>query len=274
VIEAELARAQRGAVPLDETLVTLRQEDAADVWATAVGTAYHRAWQEELLPLLSGATLLGWWERDFCMSKDLDEVVTYDGRLLRGIETVRGKLQAGPLSYAAIPRPEGEGWRYVELAFCDGAHNLTGHCDGILRWADGAEEVFELKTVSPHSFKLVDPAVGGVPFAEHVVQVQMYMHWAGLPRGRLLYVRKEADAAVGALAEHVVRADPAVVAEVHATVLAVREALATHEEWWQGGGVGDKPLWPWRLEHGCRYKGDRRARLCPQRGACFVRGTA
>jgi hypothetical protein len=271
VLAADLARTQHAGTQVDAVPMVTRLEDAKDVWALAVGTAYHRAWQEELLPLLPGATLLGWWARDFSMTQDGREAVTAEGHVLHGVAMVRGPAQAGPLPYAAIPRPDGEGWRYVELAFADAAHTLTGHCDGILRWADGAEEVFELKTVSPHSFTLVDPAVGGVPFAEHVVQVQMYMHWAGRARGRLVYVRKEADAAVGALAEHLVRPAPEAVAQVHATVAATRAALAVQEAWWAGGCAGAKPPWPARYEQGCRYKGDQRARLCPQRALCFAR---
>jgi hypothetical protein len=268
VIAAEGARAQHvGAGPP----LVARVDDALDVWAMAVGTAYHRAWQEELLPLLPGVTLLGWWERDTALAtgrvpQALPEV--------RCVETVRGPAQEGPLPYAAIPRPAGAGWRYVELAFADRVHGLTGHCDGILQWADGATEVVELKTVSPRSFAMIDPAVGGAPFREHTLQVRMYMAWAGCARGRLLYVRKEADAAVGALAEHLVHPDDGAVAEVYALVAATRAALVPHEAWWAGGCGGARPPWPARCIPGCRYKGDRQAKWCPQRAACFARDIA
>jgi hypothetical protein len=267
VIAAEGARRAHAVLLPDGPPMVVREDDAKDVWATAVGTAYHRAWQEELLPLLPGVTLMGWWERDVPIVKG--------GPEYRAVERVVGvKMPTPALAHGWIPCPPGAGWRYVELAFQDCVHGLTGHCDGILRWADGALEVVELKTVSPRSFAMIDPAVGGAPFREHTLQVRMYMHWAGLARGRLIYIRKEADAAVGALAEHLVRPDPEAVAEVHATVADVRAALAAQEAWWAAGCAGPKPPWPARCVPGCRYKGDRKAKWCPQRAACFARDIA
>lgn len=249
------------------------KRDAKDVWALAVGTAYHRAWQEELLPLLPGATLLGWWERDCPLSNKGEGVHLWGvDELSRAIDWAHGPSQAGPLPYMAIPKPPGEGWRYVELAFHDQEDNLTGHCDAVLEWADGAREVLELKTASPRSFAQVDGAFGGVPYPEHVAQAQLYAAWAGVPRARLVYVRKEADAAIDAIAEHLVPAAPSVVQEIRFAVQDTRAALAAFEAWQAGGGGGAMPL-PLRSP-GCNFKGDKGARRCDQRGACFAKDLA
>ena len=251
------------------------RRDARDVWALAVGTAYHAAWQDALLPLLPGATLLGWWARDIALSGGQGgEGVHPWGTVIMShhVEVARGDKQAGALPYAAIPRPPGEGWRYVELGFADAQDNLTGHCDGVLAWADGTREVLELKTASPRSFTQVDGAYGGVPYPEHLVQVQLYMAWAGLQRARIVYVRKEADAAIDAIAEHVVAYDHAVVAEVRDVVRDARAALAGFECWQAYGGSMPMPV-PDRLL-GCKFKGDKRARRCDQRDACFAKDVA
>jgi hypothetical protein len=111
--------------------------------------------------------------------------------------------------------------------------------------------------------------MGGAPYPEHVAQAQLYAAWAGVPRARLVYVRKEADAATTAIAEHLVPADPAAVAAIRGRVLDARAALAAFEAWKAYGGSMPMPL-PARGP-GCRFKGDRGARRCAQRGACFAK---
>lgn len=244
------------------------------LWIFAVGTGYHYALQNDLLPSL-GTLLQGGWQR---ISKDGKILEVHPGKTA-GTWTEPGRGWG--------PKPEGDYWKFVEpkgrIPHC----RFVGKWDGVLVWPDGATEVLEIKSIREDQFPSVNPLAGGRPKADHVLQVQAYLWMSGLERGRLLYVAKGSDKMRHVLAEHVVVRDDAAIrrleeslsecgaavgrmvrAKAEADILrssagerdaADREAAAQEV---MERALPDRPAV-------CRIKSDPRARKCDLRDICF-----
>lgn len=229
--------------------------DAELAWKFAVGTGYHTALQEVVLPRL-GELFCAWWR---CRSCNRLHV---------------GDPMDGPLKYGWISRPErceecgGKDLANEELSFEWPEIRMTGHCDGILAWSkieDGAEdEVLELKTASQRAFHGLQPHSGGLPYRDHVVQLHCYMAGAGLRRGRIVYIQKGDASLRESLAEHQVAYDPEIWDEIveraKGSILAVERLTKDH------GPEG--PDFPPRLSE-CKAKRSKRATRCPMADLCF-----
>lgn len=162
-------------------------------WIFGSGTAIHTQFQQDYLPTL-GDVFQGWWSKPGS-----------------GEPWQKGEaLTEGSLSHKWRPRPEGSGWQYEELEFVNEEYRLTGHCDGVLAWGEDDIEAFELKTISSRGYDNVDPALGGRPKGEHVIQVQAYMWLMGLNRARIVYVNKDLNKLFPeGICEHIVERDEA-----------------------------------------------------------------
>ncbi|MFA5213342.1 MAG: hypothetical protein WC406_08415 [Methanoregula sp.] len=244
------------------------------MWIFAVGTGYHYALQNDLLPSL-GTLLQGGWQR-----------ISKDGTVL---EVHPGKT-AGPWTEPGrgwSPKPEGDYWKFVEPKGRIQSCRFVGKWDGVLVWPDGATEVLEIKSIREDQFPSVNPLAGGRPKADHVLQVQSYLWMSGLERGRLLYVAKGSDKMRHMLAEHVVVRDDAAIRKLEAdltacgaSVEAMVKALEAAKDMRRGLeeiGVADREsIAQSILEKAtperpavCRIKSDPRARKCDLRDICF-----
>tara|TARA_Y100000310_G_scaffold23414_2_gene22436 strand:+ start:11122 stop:12051 length:930 start_codon:yes stop_codon:yes gene_type:complete len=222
--------------------VEFREEpfDVEQAWTLAQGTAYHEAFQDELLRSL-GRVLQGWWKCRVC-----------------GAIHVGGKGQAPlPANFFGVPviqvdeePPESEhlayGWvsepedgcgacsvtqeryarvnsgrslfSYFEVSFKSSEELPTsGHVDGILEWGeyvyDGDPEIqaevremgvehLEIKTINERGFRFVDPEQYKEPKEGHIVQACPYREALGIERTRFLYLNKGAKKFAGMTAEH------------------------------------------------------------------------
>ncbi len=181
------AMALRGMMTLGEA------PDSNLAWTFGTGTAFHTQFQEDYLQRLPKQVFQGWWR-----NRATGKVVK--GEKLNGSTTLSHKWCAKP--------EDGEDYEYVELEFYSKAHRLTGHCDGVLVWPDTGPEIFELKTISAHGYKRVDPNNMGTPKAEHVAQVQAYMWLTGLRQARIMYLCKDLTKTPDkVLCEHLVEYD-------------------------------------------------------------------
>ena len=244
------------------------------LWIFAVGTGYHYALQNDLLPSL-GTLLQGGWQR---ISKDGLIVEVHTGTT-GGPWTEEGRGWG--------PKPEGDYWKFMEpkgrIPYC----RFVGKWDGVLVWPDGASEVLEIKSIREDQFPSVNPLAGGRPKADHVLQVQAYLWMSGLERGRLLYVAKGSDKMRRVLAEHVVVRDEAAIkrlevslAECGAAVGRMVRAKAEADLSRSGlseQGVADREAIAQAIMEKsmperpavCRIKSDPRARKCDLRDICF-----
>ncbi len=217
--------------------------DSDLAWIFAVGTGYHRAFQDELLQKL-GDVFQGGWDRD-C-----------DGVL----ERVEGATQGPWTERGWGPKPEGDRWRYREPKGRIPHVRLVGKWDGVLVWPDDIPEVLELKSIREDQFHTVNPLAGGHPKADHILQVHAYMWMSGLNRARIVYMAKGSQNMRSSVAEHVVARDEKVIWEMERTLLRCLESM---ESVLAGGEIPERPV-------GCRIKSDTRARKCNLKDACFA----
>lgn len=225
--------------------VVMRDEvDAETFFTFATGTAFHNAFQDELLPAALPGIFQGSWKRE------IDGKLEYADGATRGPYTERGWG----------PKPEGEYWTFRESKGRIPEVRLVGKWDGVLAWPDAPHEVFELKSIRDDLFSHVNPGVGGRPMAAHVLQVQAYMWMSGLTRARIVYVRKGGGTLRESLAEHVVVRDEVAIAGLREMLL---ECLAAVRAAQAGDAIPAKPLT-------CRIKSDPRARKCACKDVCFA----
>jgi len=170
----------------------------------AKGHAYHHMHQDILVPsAFPPEAILGWWRQD-------------DGILSESYANGSPKLWS--MEEASVDQ-EGPP-SYEEVHVYDHEYCLKGHPDMILDWgkvpavADNHEEVIEFKTRNGTDFMWdkVDAESGGSPLPEHILQVQAYMMMTGIPRARIIYLRKGdrewAQGLSSSMSEHIVFADP------------------------------------------------------------------
>jgi hypothetical protein len=215
-------------------------------WIFGSGTAIHTQFQQDYLPTL-GSVFQGWWRR---VEPDATE------RQVKG-----ERIEGGSLSHKWCSRPEGAGWQYEELEFRNEEYRLTGHCDGVLVWGEGDIEALELKTISSRGYESIDPALGGRPKGEHIIQVQAYMWLMGLDRARIVYINKDLNTLFPqGLCEHVVNRDEAQIKLIQGMLRDCATAADLGLE---------APLFE-RLPE-CGKKSDARAKDCAARNECFPR---
>jgi hypothetical protein len=229
-------------------MVVRENIDAETLFNFAVGTAYHNAFQNELLPAGLESVFQGNWQRE-----------------VNGVlERVDGQTHGPYTERGWGPKPEGDYWEYREPKGRIPELRLVGKWDGVLAWPDAPHEVLELKSIRDELFGHVNSHAGGKPLAAHVLQVQAYMWMSGLTQARIIYVRKGAGSLRESIAEHVLVRDDAVIAGISenltSCLAAVRGALA-------GDPIPAKPLT-------CRIKSDMRAKKCSCKDACFIAAKA
>lgn len=213
-------------------------------WIFGSGTAIHTQFQQDYLPTL-GNVFQGWWRR-------VNE---------NGVEEwEKGEsLSEYSLANKWTPRPEGTGWEYEELEFVNNDFRLTGHCDGVLVWGEDDIEAFELKTISSRGYDNVNPALGGRPKGEHVIQVQAYMWLMGLNRARIVYVNKDLNMLFPeGICEHVIERDEAQILLIQGMLKDCAEAADV------GLGIDLHDRIP-----ECSKKSAYRAKDCGVRDHCF-----
>lgn len=215
-------------------------------WIFGSGTAIHTQFQQDYLPTL-GDVFQGWW------SKVGSDQEWHKGEALEG----------GSLSHKWTTKPEGSGWQYEELEFVNEEFRLTGHCDGVLVWGEDDIEAFELKTISSRGYDNVDPALGGRPKGEHVIQVQAYMWLMGLDRARIVYVNKDLNMLFPeGICEHVVERDEAQIKLIQGMLRDCAKAADL------GLGIDLHERIP-----ECSKKSAYRAKDCAVRDQCFPKRT-
>ena len=211
-------------------------------WIFGSGTAIHTQFQQDYLPTL-GNVFQGWW------SKTGSDQPWHKGEELTG----------GSLSHKWTTKPDGSDWQYEELEFVNEEFRLTGHCDGVLVWDENDIEALELKTISSRGYDNVDPALGGRPKGEHVIQVQAYMWLMGLQKARIVYINKDLNALFPAgICEHIIERDDAKIKLIQGML----KDCATASD------LGlEIPLYD-RIEE-CPKKSAYRAKDCKVRDHCF-----
>ena len=211
-------------------------------WIFGSGTAIHTQFQQDYLPTL-GDVFQGWW------SKLESDQPWHKGEELTG----------GSLSNKWTKRPEGKGWQYEELEFVNEEFRLTGHCDGVLVWNEDDIEALELKTISSRGYDNVDPALGGRPKGEHVIQVQAYMWLMGLDKARIVYINKDLNKLFPeGICEHIVERDDAQIKLIQGML----------KECAKASDLGlEVPLYD-RIDS-CPKKSAYRAKDCKVRDHCF-----
>ena len=230
-------------------------ETPADLWARSLGHAHHEMMQRDVAPSVVGHRMLGWWR---------DE----KGEILKGYDAPgRPKL---------FPRPADGKWTYEEVFAFDSDIGIGGHPDAVVDWTgsglpealvpDGYE-LQEYKTrgganevTAASRWAQVDPAQGGRPDFEHVVQTNIYLMLLGLQWGRIIYIKKGASDPDGAFVEWRVRRDDTMLA-------GVKNVIAQH---WKAVDLAIEeavvhPTGP------CNDFYTGRARTCPMRYECFGR---
>lgn len=252
------------------------------LWLFDQGHAYHDMFQQKILPCLPDGVFQGSWQRTVIDPKDFSlrvESPTWKVPDLPDREIVRGWG----------PRPEGDGWRYVESKVRFKRERIVVKVDGILNWPDAPGEVLEIKTEKMEARDSLNPSLGGMPREKHVIQANLGMAATGLTRGRLLYVFKGAPDLRTALVEHVLERDDALIERlldlafdcrcaVEGAEAALVSALEKAPEAVQVGSPEANAfydaLWaavPPRLD-ACPMKSKGRARYCPGRELCFPAG--
>jgi len=236
------------AMAMQEGGVMREEVDAETLFNFAVGTAYHRAFQDEMLPAGLAGVFQGCWKRE------LNGVLEKSEGVIHGPHTERGWG----------PKPEGDYWEFQEPKGRVADFRLVGKWDGVLAWPDAPHEVLELKSIREELFGHVNPHAGGKPLVAHLRQVQAYMWMSGLERARIVYVRKGAGSLRESMAEHVVARDEAAIECLQVDLTACMSAVS---------GATRGEAFPAKLTE-CRIKSDPRARKCVCRDACFAAAKA
>lgn len=250
------------------------------LWLFDQGHAYHDMFQQKILPCLPDNVFQGSWQRTVIDPKDFTmrvENPTWKTPDLNGRDIVRGWG----------PRPEGNGWRYVESKIRWPRERIVVKVDGVLLWPDAPGEVLEIKTEKMQARDSLNPALGGMPRAKHIVQANLGMAGTDLSRARILYVFKGADDLRTAMIEHVIERDDKMIEDLLDTAFDCRcavdgaeaaraEALekVTDETDEKQHEAFLAALWeaiPPRREE-CPMKSKGRARYCPGRDLCFPKG--
>lgn len=158
-----------------------------------------------------------------------------------------------PTVYTESYRPEkckcgSSGFVYVEPVVADPQHNLTGHCDGIIK-RRGQKYVVEFKTANSQVYQFL---VKNQPLKDHVDQINLYMHYLGIAQGFILYFNKD-DAAWKVFP---VKLEPERVRKLLRKIEIARKALSDPKE--------SIPL-----NEMCSTADCSRAKVCSTRKLCF-----
>jgi hypothetical protein len=229
------------AMAMDNHAITREAVDSETLFNFAVGTAYHDAFQGEMLPAGLAGVFQGGWRRE-----------------INGVIEIAPVATSGPYTERGWgPKPEGDYWEFWEPKGRIHELRLVGKWDGVLAWPDAPHEVLELKSIREELFGRVSPHAGGRPLDAHVLQVQAYMWMSGLERARIVYVRKGASSIRESIAEHVVMRDEAAISGLRESLGACLAAIR-----------GERGVLPEKFPD-CRIKSAPRARKCACRNLCF-----
>jgi len=266
-----------------EALTPSREPETLEaelLWLFDQGHAYHDMFQQKILPCLADGVFQGSWQRTVIDPTDFS---------LRIQDKMRGlpDFPDRDIVRGWVPRPEGDGWRYVESKIRWPRERIVVKLDGILAWPDQPAEVLEIKTERLSARDSLNPAMGGVPREKHVVQANIGMAATGLTRARILYVFKGADNLSSSLLEFVIERDDEMIGKLLALAYDCRCAVAGAEEarWAALEKITDETdekqfeefkaacmaSVPPRLPE-CPMKSKGRARFCPGREMCFPKG--
>lgn len=213
-----------------EPLVQVHEMET--LWNFALGHAYHTALQQALGSLPNGI-FHGWWQREGCSD-----------------------VRKGP-NESPIAKPQGDGWGYVEMQVLDYDWHFRGHVDGALHWPD-RKELLEIKSINSHQIDRVNPEAGGLPFENHLIQLNGYMMHFGYEYGRIVYVIKSSDSLATIMFEHEVARDPVRCDGIRAVL---KECAQARE-------MGRQGALPKKLTACCKAS-TARAQQCPAQKRCF-----
>ena len=266
-----------------ETLTPNRESEtlkAELLWMFDQGHAYHDMFQQKILPCLPAGVFQGSWQRMVLDPSDFKMTVQDS---MRGAEDFPDR----DIVRGWVPRPEGDGWRYVESKIRWPRERIVVKLDGVLCWPDQPAEVLEIKTERLSARDSLNPAMGGVPREKHVVQANIGMAATGLTRARILYVFKGADDLSSSLLEFVIERDDEMIGKLLALAYDCRCAVEraegvrgaalekitdeTDEKQFEEFKAACEAVVPPRLPE-CPMKSKGRARLCPGREMCFPKG--
>lgn len=192
--------------------LTGAETDADTKWLFEQGHAYHNMLQQDALMSLPRDVFLGSWKR---LVMDADATKRH-GHAVFHREVAEGPqpFSDGDVIRGWLPRPEGEGWEYVESKVRIHDLRIVVKMDGVLAWPGKPVEVLEIKTEDMSAADSLNPMLGGVARPAHVLQTRIAMMATGLQRGRILYVLKGARKPKDAFIEHIVERDDMTIAEV------------------------------------------------------------
>lgn len=105
----------------------------------------------------------------------------------------------------------------AEVPLVDEDYEIQGHCDGIVE-INGMKGVLEIKSINLNGFYALHE-----PKAEHILQLNIYMHCLNIPRGVLLYENKNNQE----LKEFFVKQDTGIVNEVLNKIRNVQNRIRT-----------------------------------------------
>jgi hypothetical protein len=249
---------------------------ADTMWLFEQGHVFHDVLQQKALMSLPREYFWGSWVRDIVD----EEASKRAGHLVFHRESYQGEqpFANDDIERGWAIRPEAkEGeppWRYVESKVRMRDIRVVVKMDGILALPGEKKEVLEIKTEDMTAGESLNPRLGGVARAQHVLQTRIAMMATGLERGRILYVLKGARKPEDAFIEQIVEQDQSVVHGIRklasdcvSAVKAVEDAKDRgHEIEVIAEEVDD--YCP-RLDD-CPMKSKGRARYCEARDLCFL----
>jgi hypothetical protein len=241
-------------------------------WLFEQGHAYHDLMQQDALASLPPEVLLGSWSR---LVPD-EEASKRAGHLVLHREVAEGPQPFGNNDVVRgwQPRPEGDGWKYVEPKVRLHDIRVVVKVDGMLQWPGEPLEVLEIKTEDMVAMDSLNPRLGGVPRPKHVLQCQIGMEGTGAKRARLLYIFKGVKYPKDAMIEHIIERDEGMIRGFRKLASECVAAVESVESAMDAGELDDEGMYneidiayP-RLD-ACPMKSKGRAKYCDCRDLCF-----
>jgi hypothetical protein len=189
---------------------------AETLWLFETGKAYHRMFQEKILPSFPRGTLLGRWKKINKETDKIEEYTNFQNKVPKGVLLERGWG----------PKPEGDGWQYDEPKLRIPGYRVVVKIDAILDSieTDGLE-VIEIKTEKSDAKDMLNPRLGGRPRDKHVEQVHVGMWATGIQRGRIIYGFKGERSMSSSIIEHVVERDEKIIDQLKTRAVYCIEAV-------------------------------------------------
>lgn len=272
--------AQAAAAPVPDGAVDTTGAD--DLWFFDQGKLYHDLIQQRVIQSFPEGIVQGSWERLVPFKEPLAGTETSLLKREEELYLVDGDYPVEKVVRGWGIRPEGDGWRYIEPKIRIQGYRIVVKPDAILNWPE-FREVLEIKTEGLDAKESLDPAMGGAPRPQHVVQVNIEMWATGLEQARILYIFKGAKGVRPSFIEHVVHYDEQLIEQVKERAAKCVEAVSVIEHLMdEMASMGEPEKEIVKAAHAAAYavprlpdcpmKSKGKARYCAGRDACFPKG--